>query len=149
MYYVVDKEEHSGFPSTSSYKLGWFAGFEENIGNIMCCKIFTANTQKMIPRSRVISAAKDFSLGPPDSQEHDIKIGEQHVPHIKSFSEVQKQKLMDFFGMKDLEDIHPSDLVGRSYLQPEHNSDGIRYMYKVPQPLKEHEEKLGKDKTRQ
>ena len=51
--------------------------------------------------------------------------------------------------MEDLEDIHPSDLVGRSYLQPEHNSDGTRYRCKVVQALKEHEENLGKDKARQ
>ena len=51
--------------------------------------------------------------------------------------------------MEGLEDIHPSDLVGRYYLQPEHNSDGTRYRCKVVQALKEHEENLGKDKARQ
>ena len=99
----------------------------------MCCKIFTANTKEYIPRSRVISATNDFPIRLLDSQEHDIEIGEQHVPHIKSFSEVQKQKLIELFGMKDLEDINPSDLIGRSYLQPEHNSDGTRYRCKIVQ----------------
>ena len=108
----------------------------------MCCKIFTADRQEYISRSRAVSAANDYPIGPSYSQEHYIEIGEQHVPHIKSFSEVQKQKLIELFGMEDLEDIHPSDLVGRSYLQPEHNSDGTRYRCKVVQALKEHEEKF-------
>ena len=50
VYYVLDKEKQGGFPSTSSYRMGWFAGFEENVGNVICCKIFTANTQEYIPR---------------------------------------------------------------------------------------------------
>ena len=114
----------------------------------MCCKIFTADTQEYISRSRVVSATQDYPIGSSYSQEHDIKMEEQHVPHIKSFSEVQKQKLVELFGMEDLDDIHPSDL-GRSYLQPEHNPDGTRYRCKVVQALKEYEENLGKDKARQ
>ena len=51
--------------------------------------------------------------------------------------------------MKNLEDIHPSDLVIRSYLQPEHHSDGTKYRCRVIQALKEHEEELSKDKTKQ
>ena len=85
MYYVVDEEEQDGSPSKSSYKLGWFAGFEENIGNVMYCKIFTAETYKIIPRSRIISAAKDFPVRLTDSQEHNIEMGSNMFP-ISSYS---------------------------------------------------------------
>ena len=46
VYYVLDEKEQGRFPSTSSNKLGWFAGFEENVGNVICCKIFTTDTQE-------------------------------------------------------------------------------------------------------
>ena len=92
VYYILDEDENNSFPSKSTYKLGWFAGFAENVGNIMCCKIFTADSQEMIPRSRVISAAKDFPLDTTDSDKHDIEMGKEKIPIIKSFSEDQKQK---------------------------------------------------------
>ena len=96
---------------------------------------------------KVISAAKDFPIDTTDSGKHDIEMGKENFSVIKSFSEDQKQKLKELFGMKDLKDIHPSDLVGRTYLQPEYNSDGTRSCCEIVQALKEHEEELSKDKS--
>ena len=49
----------------------------------------------------------------------------------------------------DQDDIHPSDLIGRSYLQPVHNDDGTRYRCEIVQALKEYKERLGESKERQ
>ena len=127
VYFYLDEDEELQFPSKSPKKLGRFVGFAENIGNVMCCKILTEDTEELIPRSRVESAAKDVQTTPVKSEGQDIEMGNQTPDFIKSFSEDQKQKLKDLFGTGNHDDIDPSDLVGKSYLQPDHNKDGTRY----------------------
>ena len=106
-------------------------------------------TGEVVHRSRVISATGDPSFkvqNPTDTTDYDIEIGSPSTPVIKSLTEDQQVKLKELFGSSSQDDIHPSDLIGRSYLQPVHNDDGTRYRCEVVQALKEHEEKLGESK---
>ena len=154
--YILNRLSHenldfkmlSNFPSKSSMKQSRLAGFAENAGKIMCCKIFTADTMEEIPRSRVVSAAEDFKLTLTESSDYDLEI-RAPSPIIKSLSEDQKLKLKELFGTMDQDGIEPSELIERSYLQPEANQDGTRHHCKVVQALKEHEEQLGDSKDHQ
>ena len=96
-------------------KQGWLTGFVDNVGNIMYYKIFTTDTMEEIPRSRIISAAKNFKLTPTESGDYDLEMGAPS-PIIKSLSEDQKLKLKELFDMVDQDGIELLELIGRSYL---------------------------------
>ena len=53
-------------------------GFAENIGNVMCCKILTDDTEELIPQSQVESAAMNVQTTPTKSEGQDIEWETKH-----------------------------------------------------------------------
>ena len=91
VYFALDEEEGTSFPSKSSLRKGWYAGIAKNAGNVMCCKIITADTEELIPWSRVISAGSDFQHKSEDLTENDIEMGRVQTLVIKSLPEDQNR----------------------------------------------------------
>jgi hypothetical protein len=58
VYYAVDD---TSFPSDTGESVGRFVGIAESVGNAMTYNILTADTNKILSRSSVRSAARDPS----------------------------------------------------------------------------------------
>lgn len=141
VFYSIDAEEPDGhsFSSKSEEAFGHFVGFAESVGNVMCVKILTNDTLKIIYRSRVRPAGKDYSPNKRAAPHIDPDSGEKYPLFIKSSTEKRDMITIE----SDL-----LDLTGRSFLMEE-GEDGQRFRCEVVHKIEEYDKTLGDSKDRQ
>ena len=134
VYYKVDD---SCFPSNTRELRGRFVGIAEHVGHAMTFKILTDDTSKIISRSNVRSAdvpmEYNLRLDPLCGEPKQIvKSKNDTIDDNPDQNEIQQ---------KPMPMIHPSDLVGRSFLLNE-NENGEKFRAKIVKAIHEHDDKL-------
>ena len=115
--YFYDQE--TAFPSKTGERLGYWVGIHESCGDPLTYKILTADTQKVIPRSLVRSAAQDH-----DRNVHlETAGGEDLDTKPIVFIQDGRSNPDDPAAFKPMKGFDPDDLIGRTYLKPP-NEDG-------------------------
>ena len=98
VYYKLDD---SNFPSDSTEKLGHFVGIAEHVGHAMTFKVLTADTHKIIFRSRIRSALKNG--------ESNLLAGED--------AKAVTSKIIKFFHIDGA--INPADILSKHWGYPQ------------------------------
>jgi len=131
-------------------RLAYFAGFSLNVGHRMTYKLVTADTNKIIYRSRIrsVHTAADRNLRAEKELEPDKAAAfASHVQDELASELIRKVGDKEFvqarFGGEEmaLPSFDPDNLVGRTYLkQPE--EDGSRFRARIVERLASHDKDL-------
>ena len=139
VYYKVDD---SDFPSETREKRGHFVGISEHVGHAMTFKVLTDDTNKIISRSNVRSAGLPLEY----NLRLDPLCGEinQVVKSKSDTLQIPTETNQEQSDNKPMPIIHPSDLVGRSFLMNT-NDDGEKLRAQVVEAVKVYDDKLKDD----
>ena len=135
VYYHLDD---SRFPSESPELRGRFVGIAENVGHAMTFKVLTDDTNKVIHRSNIRSAADPFSKNlrvdpvPAD--------GEAHVPPIIK-SPRDRYTVDDEGNVSEhcMPTFDPEALIGRTFLTLPREKDGHQFRARIVRAIEDHE----------
>lgn len=121
VYYYC--HEDKSFPSSSDERQGHWVGISESVGDALTYKILTDDTQKIIHRSAIRTAADPSSANLRALDEGD---GEPSATpptvFVKSRSDAAGSP-----SIKNMPGFKPDDLIGRTFLQqPEENGERHR-----------------------
>ena len=142
VYYKVDD---SDFPSESRERRGYFVGIAENVGHQMTFKILTDDTNKVICRSNVRSAASTADRNRRlDILGGEISTDSLATPTLKSSADFPSSAKPDYFKATLSK---PADLLGRSFLSDEDNL-GQRHRTHIVRALDKLTDDLNKEPAR-
>ena len=139
VYYKIDD---SDFPSETREKRGHFVGISEHVGHAMTFKVLTDDTNNIISRSNVRSTGLPLEY----NLRLDPLCGEinQVVKSKSDTLQIPTETNQEQSDNKPMPIIHPSDLVGRSFLMNT-NDDGEKLRAQLVEAVKVYDDKLKDD----
>ena len=138
VYYKVDD---SDFPSETREGRGRWVGVAEHVGHAMTFKVLTDDTRRVIYRSNIRPATSDapnYRLDPLHGEGSDATraspvLKSRHDIYIEEHGE-SDPTTNSTCPKLDMAIVHPSDLVGRTFLLPERD-DGQRFRAQIVEAI--------------
>ena len=129
------RDDTSSFPSKSNEILCYFVGFSESVGHKMTYKVLTADTNKILFRSRLRLADVEANSRADEEAIGDGDLEEDSTEEANDNKDENESPTTKMFV------IDPDDLIGRSYLS-EPMEDGTRLRLKIVEALDSHDRRL-------